>query len=50
MAYNVSLPDEVAAEELSFFNFEKTNIGKKKSQATENQRLRLTAVMSWFSI
>ena len=40
----------VAALELSFFYFRKNENREKKSQTTENQQLRLTAVMSCLRI
>jgi hypothetical protein len=44
MTANVPLTDAVAAVEQSFFNFRKNENRKIKSQITENQRLRLSAV------
>jgi hypothetical protein len=46
---NVPLTDAVAAVELSFFNFRKNENRKIKSQTTENQRLRLSAVIAGFA-
>jgi hypothetical protein len=45
ITHNVPLTDAVAAVELSFFNFRKNENRKIKSQTTENQRLRLSAVV-----
>ena len=46
---NVPLTDAVAAVELSFFNFIKNENRKIKSQITEYQRLRLSAVIGGFT-
>ncbi len=45
ITHNVRLPDVVAAWRTRFFYFRKNENRKIKSQITENQRLRLTAVV-----
>jgi hypothetical protein len=48
IAHNVPAPEAVAAWRPSFLHQEKTKIGKRNEQRTENQRLLLTPVTSSF--